>query len=102
MNDQELKNLLNKDKSTPSRPMNEWSSIEARIQNESESGLSILKNKTYLGLITASLVLVVALPNLLNHQSVKSIDEDNIASYLLEDDYLMDSANTYAWIDSDI
>lgn len=94
MNDEQLKNLLNKDMSTPEAPINEWSKIESKM-NRNRFAF------TFPLILSASLMVIVALnlQPLLKKSPLDMSNDEDIVEYMLDDSYYESSENLYGWVE---
>ena len=97
MNDEKLKELIQKDHSTPNAPVSEWNQIKSKITEEQEE--KTIPFSRYASAF-ACLVILLFLKFEVGvfKKENKAVNSEIVAEYMFEDDYL-ESDDLYAWVD---
>ncbi len=95
MNDNQLKNLLAQDHSSPQKPMNEWKKLEEKLAVKNSR-----KKFIWPTLATICVLVVVSLSQIQEDLTVVSTTESKIAEFLLKDKlFAHEEDNLYAWVE---
>lgn len=98
MNDNEIKKLLDQDRSVPEAPVNEWNQIHSKIKAKPESIFNFFKMQSTIAVVCGVLILIT----IIRFNSTASITEsqrEELTDFILEDSYLADGQDLYSWIE---
>ncbi len=94
MNDIKLKEILNKDHSTPVKPSNEWNSIINKMNRNKKWSFKSLP-VMLIPLALAIVLVVLVLPI----QNTTSSERENLIEFVIDDSYFDQTSESYAWVD---
>jgi hypothetical protein len=98
MNDNEIKRLLDEDRSVPEAPVNEWNQIHSKIRTKHESIFSFFKMQSTIA-IACGVLIVLTIIRFNSQALVTESQRDELTDFILEDSYLAESQDLYSWIE---
>jgi len=98
MNDNEIKKLLDEDRSIPEAPVNEWNQIHSKIKTKPESIFSFFKMQSTIA-IACGVLILLTITRFNSEAPITESQRVELTDFILEDSYLAESQDLYSWIE---
>ncbi|ATH06418.1 hypothetical protein BIY24_00205 [Halobacteriovorax marinus] len=101
MTNEKIKELLNRDNSTPQAPLNELNNIHRRINEKPASLIERLGIKQVALVLSLLIVITLSKTGLDSISTPKLTEQEqaDLIEYMLEDAYLSNGESSYAWVE---